>query len=104
MAGGMSRSQVAALILASTDRFWGEPPCFCMVKRGGIVIMLSQMAKTGPVRPNHEIDPQDGAWDARIRFGELNVSAAALVPAGWAGVRGASSWPCGIAVARSGAR
>jgi len=23
------------------DRFWGEPPSFCMVKRNGIVIMLS---------------------------------------------------------------
>jgi predicted enzyme related to lactoylglutathione lyase len=48
------------------DRFWGEPPCFCMVKRGGIIIMLSQLAKTGPLRPNHAIDPQGGAWDAYI--------------------------------------
>jgi hypothetical protein len=24
------------------ERFWGEPPCFCMVGRGGIIIMLSQ--------------------------------------------------------------
>jgi hypothetical protein len=22
------------------ERFWGDPPCFCMVKRNGIVIML----------------------------------------------------------------
>ena len=25
------------------DRFWGDPPSFCMVKRGGIVIMLAQV-------------------------------------------------------------
>lgn len=23
----------------SYERFWGEPPAFCMVQRGGIVIM-----------------------------------------------------------------
>jgi hypothetical protein len=23
------------------DRFWGEPPCFCMVWRNGVIIMLS---------------------------------------------------------------
>lgn len=22
------------------ERFWGEPPCFCMVWRNGVVIML----------------------------------------------------------------
>ena len=25
------------------ERFWGEPPCFCMVHRSGIVIMLGQL-------------------------------------------------------------
>jgi len=35
------------------ERFWGEPPCFCMIKRSGIIIMLSQLAKTGLMRPNH---------------------------------------------------
>src|SRR5882724_5750140 len=39
------------------ERFWGEPPCFCMVKRGGIIIMLSQLAKTGVTRPNRVADP-----------------------------------------------
>jgi hypothetical protein len=24
------------------ERFWGEPPCFCMVHRRGIVIMLAR--------------------------------------------------------------
>jgi predicted enzyme related to lactoylglutathione lyase len=48
------------------ERFRGEPPCFCMVKRGGIIIMLNQMAKTGPMRPNHTIDPHGEAWDAYV--------------------------------------
>ena len=24
------------------DRFWGEPPNFCMVRRDGLTVMLSQ--------------------------------------------------------------
>ena len=49
-----------------SERFWGEPPCFCMVKRGGIIIMLSQLAKTGVMRPNRVADPNGDAWDAYV--------------------------------------
>ena len=40
------------------ERFWGEPPCFCMVSRGGVVIMLSQLPKAGPhlTPPSVEIE------------------------------------------------
>ena len=48
------------------ERFWGEPPCFCMVQRNGVVIMLSQFEKTGFMRPIHTADPERGAWDAYI--------------------------------------
>jgi predicted enzyme related to lactoylglutathione lyase len=53
------------------DRFWNEPPAFCMVKRQGIVIMLAQVdevSKTasGRIRPNRMADPEGGAWDAYI--------------------------------------
>jgi predicted enzyme related to lactoylglutathione lyase len=48
------------------DRFWGEPPCFCMVKRNGIVIMLSQFETTGVMRPNRIVDVHGEAWDAYI--------------------------------------
>jgi predicted enzyme related to lactoylglutathione lyase len=48
------------------ERFWGEPPCFCMVYRSGIVIMLAQLEKTGVMRPNRIVDPEGGAWDAYI--------------------------------------
>lgn len=46
------------------DRFWGEPPCFCMVGRNGITIMLSQVEKE-LVRPNNKAG-DDGPWDAYI--------------------------------------
>lgn len=48
------------------ERFWNDPPSFCMVKRSGIVIMLSELEKRGAMRPNHVVDPEGGAWDAYI--------------------------------------
>ncbi len=50
----------------SYDRFWGEPPSFCMVSRNGVVVMLSQFEKTGVMRPNRLADPEGEAWDAYI--------------------------------------
>jgi len=50
-----------------SDRFWGEPPCFTMVYRSGITIMLSQFEKTGLMRPNSAADPEgEDVWDAYI--------------------------------------
>lgn len=48
------------------DRFWGEPPAFCMVRRGGITIMLSQFGQKGLMRPNNLALPGEGAWDAYV--------------------------------------
>lgn len=47
------------------ERFWGEPPCFTMVWRRGVVIMLSQVEKPGLARPNHVAEGGD-AWDAYV--------------------------------------
>ena len=48
------------------DRFWGEPESFCMVRRGGIVIMLAQIEHARDVRPNNRVDRAGGAWDAYV--------------------------------------
>ncbi|PYP41307.1 MAG: bleomycin resistance protein [Gemmatimonadetes bacterium] len=48
------------------ERLWNDPPSFCMVKRSGIIIMLSQFERSGPIRPNRSVDPDGGAWDAYI--------------------------------------
>ena len=48
------------------ERFWGDPPAFCMVWRSGIVIMLSQIEGQGPPRPNRLDDPEGEAWDAYV--------------------------------------
>ena len=55
------------------ERFWGEPPCFCMVQRGGIVIMLSQSARLGLKRPNRLAEPESDAWDAYIWVGNADA-------------------------------
>ena len=39
------------------ERFFGDPPAFCMVKRSGVVIMLSCFPRTQPMRPNRLADP-----------------------------------------------
>ncbi len=58
----------------SYERFWGEPPAFCMVMRAGIVIMLSQTCKPGLMRPNRLADPEEAgdAWDAYLWVKEVD--------------------------------
>jgi predicted enzyme related to lactoylglutathione lyase len=48
------------------ERFWGDPPRFCMVQRSGIVIMLNQFETPGSSRPNRQADPNGEAWDAYV--------------------------------------
>jgi predicted enzyme related to lactoylglutathione lyase len=57
------------------ERFWGEPPCFAMVNRSGITIMLSQLEKTGVMRPNSAADPdgEGGVWDAYIWVDDVDA-------------------------------
>jgi predicted enzyme related to lactoylglutathione lyase len=51
------------------ERFWGEPgepPQFTMVRRAGMVIMLSRAAAKGAMRPNHRAVPDSDHWDAYV--------------------------------------
>lgn len=48
------------------ERIWGEPPCFTLVQRGGITIMLKQLGVKGLTRPNAVADPHRETWDAYI--------------------------------------
>ena len=55
------------------DRLWNDPPSFVMVKRGGIVIMLSLNEERSAIRPNRAVDPEEGAWDAYIWVGDADA-------------------------------
>ena len=64
------------------DRFWGEPPSFCMVRRGGIVIMLAQVEASVAVRPNNLASREGGAWDAYVWVDDADALHAELVAKG----------------------
>jgi predicted enzyme related to lactoylglutathione lyase len=65
----------------SYDRFWGEPPCFCMVRRNGIVVMLSQTPNSASVKPNGIAEGND-AWDAYIWVEDADALHAEFVSRG----------------------
>lgn len=44
------------------DRFWGEPPCFCILERDGLQLMLSQVHDPADIRPNWTV--VDKMWNA----------------------------------------
>jgi hypothetical protein len=62
-----SRPQTTATRPVSVSIASGEAPSFCMVKRGGIVIMLAQVETDVPVRPNN-LAPR-GSCMGRLRLG-----------------------------------
>ncbi len=59
-------------------RFWGEPPRFCMVMRGGIVIMLGQLDSSGLMRPNSRAYPGGELWDAYVWIDDADALSAEL--------------------------
>jgi predicted enzyme related to lactoylglutathione lyase len=70
------------------DRFWGEPPVFCMPQRGGVVIMLSQIHDPALVRPNSAADREGGAWDAYVWVQDADALHAEFVAKGATIARG----------------
>jgi len=64
------------------DRFWGEPPAFCMVRRGGVIIMLSQIAEPSLVRPNNLVERAGGLWDAYVWVDDADALHAEFVAKG----------------------
>ncbi len=39
------------------DRFWGDPPCFCMPRRDGHIVMLSQVDDPKHIVPHYKVVP-----------------------------------------------
>ena len=74
------------------ERFFGDPPAFCMVKRGGIIIMLSEL--TG-MRPNHLADPHSDAWDAYVWVDDADALCAEFTSKGVKIVRPVCDQPYG---------
>jgi len=66
----------------SFDRLWGEPPSFCMVERGSVVIMLAQVEEDVALRPNNLASREGGAWDAYIWVADADALHAEFVGRG----------------------
>jgi uncharacterized glyoxalase superfamily protein PhnB len=64
------------------DRFWGESPSFCMVRRGGIVITLAQVEPAVLLRPNNLASREGGAWDAYIWVDDVEALRSELISRG----------------------
>jgi hypothetical protein len=46
------------------DRFWGDPPSFCMPERDGFTVMLSRIDDPKDIRPNGMVPKRKDNWDA----------------------------------------
>jgi len=62
------------------DRYWGEPPCFVMVRRDRVQFMLRSGAFGGRPQPNRRLDPD--SWDAYIYVQDADALHAEFVARG----------------------
>jgi len=78
------------------ERFWGDPPGFCMVRRGGVTIMLKGLQKGGVVRPNRLAAPEAGDdWDAYVWVDDADALFAEFTANGVTIARGICDQPYG---------
>ncbi len=78
------------------ERFWGDPPTFCMVRRHGVVIMLAQTETPGVVRPNRVADPERDALDAYLWVEDADALRAELAERGVLPARELCDQPYGM--------
>lgn len=65
----------------SYAQFWGVPPVFCMPRRDGVTIMLSQTQDTSIIRPNAKARG-DESWDAYVWVKDADALYAEVAPRG----------------------
>ena len=58
------------------DRLWGSPPDFCMVRRDGHTVMLSQAPPSAAITPNWRVVHQ--MWDVYIWVDDVDAIYAEL--------------------------
>lgn len=64
-----------------SDRFWGDPPAFCIVRRGDVTIFLDQRREPGAVPVNQH-------WAAYVYVDDVDALHAEVVGNGAEIVRG----------------
>lgn len=62
------------------DKFWGEPPNFCMVKRDGFIVMLAEAVKGARLVPHWKVVNQ--MWNAYFWCNDVEALHAEFVQRG----------------------
>ena len=57
----------------SYAQIWGNPPPFCMPKRDGFIVMLSQTYAPSTISPNGKIQGDPDCWDAYFCIEEADA-------------------------------
>ena len=68
--------------------FWGEPPCFCIVGRGSVTILLDQLREPGKI-------PVNQYWAAYVYVGDVDAFAEEFRERGGEILRGPENMPHG---------
>jgi catechol 2,3-dioxygenase-like lactoylglutathione lyase family enzyme len=74
----------------SFERYWGEPPCFVILRRDSAEISLSNPGATSLARPNRKAHA-DATWDAYIWVADVGALHAELTQRGARITRGPES-------------
>ena len=62
------------------DRFWTDPPCFCMPRRDGHIVMLSQLDDHKHIVPHYRVAPN--MWNIYSRVDDVRAVYAELMDRG----------------------
>lgn len=62
------------------SRMWGDPPSFCMPKRNGMIVMLSQVPQGHQITPHWQVCPQ--LWNAYFWVDDVDALYAEFVERG----------------------
>lgn len=66
----------------SAGRYWGDPPCFCIVRRGTVTVFLDQARQTGVEVPVNQY------WAAYVYVDDVDAYHAELTARGVEIIRG----------------
>jgi predicted enzyme related to lactoylglutathione lyase len=72
------------------NRYWGEPPCFVMLRRDSVEIFLSSTGVQGLARPNRKAH-REVVWDAYVRVTDVEALRDELAASGAKIIRGPES-------------
>ncbi|MBI3405380.1 MAG: VOC family protein [Acidobacteria bacterium] len=71
----------------SFEQYWGEPPCFVMLRRDDVEFFFTEVSDAKRVRPNSD-SPVGEIWDCYVRVEDVDALCAEFKKAGVKIIRG----------------